>query len=105
VSIWLDSAAGPLSVTVAEASGVDQLVHSILREFVFDVAWYMPPFVVVALLVAAYSARRSLLPSRAASAQASEIGPESIALRLPEADVPSCRFHERCSGDQARVPP
>jgi hypothetical protein len=52
VSIKLDSAAGPLSVTVAEASGGDQLVHSILREFVFDIAWYVPPFVAVALMLA-----------------------------------------------------
>jgi signal transduction histidine kinase len=89
VSIKLDSAAGLLSVTVAEASGGDLLVHSILREFVFDVAWYVPPFVAVALLLAAYSVRRSLLPLRAASARASAIGPESIALRLPETDVPS----------------
>src|SRR6516162_4044358 len=89
VSIKLDSAAGPLSVTVAEASGADQLVHSILREFVFDIAWYVPPFVAVALLLAAYRVRRSLLPLRAASAQASAIGPESIALRLPERDVPT----------------
>src|SRR6516164_9854509 len=89
VSIKLDSAAGPLSVTVAEASGGDQLVHSILREFVFDIAWYVPPFVAVALLLAAYSVRRSLLPLRAASARASAIGPGSIALRLPEADVPT----------------
>jgi two-component system, OmpR family, sensor histidine kinase TctE len=89
VTIKLDSAAGPLSVTVAEASGGNQLVHSILREFVFDVAWYVPPFVAVALLLAAYSVRRSLLPLRAASAQASAIGPASIALRLPETDVPT----------------
>jgi two-component system, OmpR family, sensor histidine kinase TctE len=89
VSIRLDSAAGPLSVLVAEASGGDQLVHSILREFVFDIAWYVPPFVAVALLLAAYSVRRSLLPLRAASAQASAIGPESIALRLPQANVPT----------------
>src|SRR5215472_10108171 len=89
VSIKLDSAAGPLSVTVAEASGADQLVHSILREFVFDIAWYVPPFVALALLLAAYSVRRSLLPLRAASAQASAIGPESLALRLPETDVPT----------------
>jgi signal transduction histidine kinase len=89
VSIRLDSAAGPISVLVAEASGSDQLVHSMLREFVFDIAWYVPPFVAAALLLAVYSVRRSLLPLRAASAQASAIGPESIALRLPEADVPS----------------
>jgi hypothetical protein len=48
VSIKLDSGARPVSVTVAEASGGDQLVHSILREFVFDIACYVPPFVVVA---------------------------------------------------------
>jgi signal transduction histidine kinase len=89
ISIKLDSAAGPVAVLVAEASGGDQLVHSILREFVFDIAWYVPPFVAVALLLAAYSVRRSLLPLRAASAQASAIGPASIALRLPEASVPT----------------
>jgi two-component system, OmpR family, sensor histidine kinase TctE len=89
VSIRLDSAAGPLSVLVAEISGGSQLVHSILREFVFDIAWYVPLFVPLALLLAAFSVRRSLLPLRTASAQASVIGPGSIALRLPEADVPT----------------
>ena len=89
VSIRLESAAGPLSVLVAEVSGGNQLVHSILREFVFDIAWYVPPFVALALLLAAFSVRRSLLPLRTASAQAGAIGPGSIALRLPEADVPT----------------
>lgn len=89
VTVRLDSAAGPVSVLVAEVSGGDQLAHSILREFVFDIGWYVPPFVALALLLAAYSVRRSLLPLRAASARASEIGPGSISLRLPEADVPS----------------
>ena len=89
VSIRLDSTAGPLSVLVAEASGSNQLVHTILREFVFDIAWYVPPFVALALLVAALSVRRGLLPLRAASAQASAIEPASIGLRLPEADVPA----------------
>jgi two-component system, OmpR family, sensor histidine kinase TctE len=89
VSVRLDSAAGPLSVLVAQISGGNQLIHSILREFVFDIAWYVPPFVAVALLLAAYSVRRSLRPLRAASAQASDIGPGSISLRLPETDVPT----------------
>jgi signal transduction histidine kinase len=69
--------------------GSDQLVHSILREFVFDIAWYVPPFVAIALLLAAYSVRRSLRPLRRASAQASHIGPGSISLRLPETNVPT----------------
>ena len=89
VSVRLDSAAGALSVLAAEVSGGNQLVHSILREFVFDVAWYVPPFVGLALLLAAFSVRRSLLPLRTASAQASAIGPGSIGLRLPETDVPT----------------
>jgi signal transduction histidine kinase len=89
VSMRLDSAAGPLSVLVAEMSGGDQLVHSILREFVFDIAWYVPPFVAIALLLATYSVRRSLRPLRAASAQAGDIGPGSISIRLPETDVPT----------------
>ncbi len=89
VGLRLDSAAGPLSVMVAQVSGGDQLVHSILREFVLDIAWYVPPFVALALLLAAYSVRRSLRPLRTASAQASYIGPGSISLRLPETDVPT----------------
>jgi signal transduction histidine kinase len=89
VSVRLDSAAGPLSVLIAEVSGSDQLVHSILREFVLDIAWYVPPFVALALLLAAYSVRRSLRPLRTASVQASDIGPGSISLRLPETDVPT----------------
>jgi signal transduction histidine kinase len=89
VGIRLDSAAGPLSVMVAQVSGGDQLVHSILREFVFDIAWYAPLFVAFALALAIYSVRRSLRPLRTASARASDIGPGSISIRLPEADVPS----------------
>ena len=88
VSMLLDSAAGPLSVTVAEVSGGNELVHSMLREFVFDVAWYVPLFVAVVLLLAVYSIRRSVRPLRAASAEASNIGPGSISIRLPEAEVP-----------------
>jgi signal transduction histidine kinase len=85
VSIRLNGAVGPLSVLVAEASGGNQLVHSILREFVFDIAWYVPLFVGTALLLAAYSVRRGLRPLRMASARASDIGPGSISIRLPEA--------------------
>jgi len=80
ISVRLDSAAGTLSVLVAQVAGGDQLVHSILREFVFDIAWYVPPFVAVALLLATYSVRRSLRPLRSVSAQASDIGPGSISI-------------------------
>jgi len=89
VSVLLDSAAGPLSVMVAEVSGGNQLVHTMLREFVFDVAWYVPLFVAAVVLLAIDSVRRSVRPLRAASAEARNIGPGSISIRLPEADVPT----------------
>jgi signal transduction histidine kinase len=89
ISIQLDSAAGPLSVLVAQKAGGDQFVHSVLREFVFDIAWYVPPFVALALLLAIYRVRNSLRPLREASVRASAIGPDSIAIRLPEAEVPA----------------
>lgn len=89
ISILLDSAAGPISVLVAQTAGGDQLVHSILREFVFDIAWYIPPFVALALLLAAYRVRTSLRPLREASARAIAIGPNAITIRLPEAGVPA----------------
>jgi signal transduction histidine kinase len=89
LSIQLDSAAGPISVLVVEATGGNQLVRSVLREFVFDLAWYVPPFVALALLLASYRVRRSLRPLRVASARASAIEPASIAIRLPETDVPT----------------
>ena len=89
LSIQLDSAAGPVSVLVGETADSNQLAHSILREFVFDLAWYVPPFVALALLLARYRVRSSLRPLRSASERASAIGPESIAIRLPETDVPT----------------
>jgi signal transduction histidine kinase len=45
----------------------------------------VPLFVGTALLLAAYSVRRGLRPLRMASARASDIGPGSISIRLPEA--------------------
>ncbi len=89
LSVQTDSAAGPVSVAVAQRAGGDQLVHAILREFVLDTAWYVPPFAALTLLLAVYRVRRSLQPLRAASDRARGIGPEAISLRLPETDVPA----------------
>jgi signal transduction histidine kinase len=89
LSVQLDSAAGPVSVAVAQRAGGNELVHAILREFVIDTGWYVPPFAAFTLLLAVYRVRRSLRPLRAASDRAMDIGPEAISLRLPETDVPA----------------
>jgi signal transduction histidine kinase len=89
MSVQLDSPAGPISIAVAEISGGDQLVHAILADFIADVAWYIPPFAALVLLVAIYRVRRGLRPLQEASDRASRITPESIAIRLSETDVPA----------------
>src|SRR6266704_3475574 len=51
LGISFDSAAGPLSIWVARATGADALVHSLLREFVLDIAWVIPLFVLLTLFI------------------------------------------------------
>jgi signal transduction histidine kinase len=89
IAVRLDSAAGPTSVLVAQVSGNDQLIHSILREFVSDIGWYIPLFAALVLALAIYRVRSSLRSLLAASDRAIAIGPESISTRLPEAGVPA----------------
>lgn len=89
ISARLDSAAGPISVLVAQVSGGAQLVHSILREFVSDIGWYIPLFAALVLSLAIYRVRSSLRPLLAASDRASTIGPEAISTRLPKTGVPA----------------
>jgi len=89
LDIRLDSAAGPVSVTVAEAGDADPLLHAMLREFVFDVAWIIPVFVAATLLVGIFAIRGGLRPLRQASEQATRVDPGAISVRLPTRDLPS----------------
>jgi len=84
-----DSRAGPLSVTVARAATSDELVHSVLREFVLDIAWIIPLIVAATLLIGVFGIRRGLLPLRQVSAKAAAIDPGSMSIRLPEEGLPS----------------
>jgi hypothetical protein len=78
LSMRLDSGTGPVSVTVARVTDTDALIHTMLREFVIDVAWIIPLFVgrpslwassrsVAALNRCAKSRRRPLRSSQARS--------------------------------------
>jgi signal transduction histidine kinase len=88
LGLKLDSAAGPVSVWVARASGTTALIHSMLEEFVFDVAWVIPLFMFLALGIAILSIRKALKPVRALSDIAGSIGPSATAVRLPQASLP-----------------
>ncbi|PWV65703.1 sensor histidine kinase [Plasticicumulans acidivorans] len=61
---------------------------SLLEEFIGHLAWLWVPFVVVLLVVNLMIIRRALLPLRQVSATAAGIGPENVAARLPEVDLP-----------------
>jgi signal transduction histidine kinase len=89
LGISVDSAAGPVSVWVARANGATALVHSMLEEFVFDIAWVIPLFMLLALGIAILTTRRALAPVRALSEVAGSIGPSTTAVRLPQASLPS----------------
>ena len=88
LGLRLDSAAGPVSVWVARAGGTNALVHSMLEEFVFDIAWVIPLFMLLALGIAIFAIRKALRPVRELSDVAGSIGPSTTAVRLPQAGLP-----------------
>jgi signal transduction histidine kinase len=89
LSIGLDSAAGPLSITVARATQADVLASALLREFVIDVAWAGPLLLLIALTVGIFVIRRGLRPIREVSEIAATIGPNATSIRLSDANLPT----------------
>jgi signal transduction histidine kinase len=89
LGLTVDSAAGPLSIWVARAAGATALVHSLLEEFVLDIAWVIPLFMLLALGVAILAIRSTLRPIREVSDIAASIGPGATSVRLPQANLPN----------------
>ena len=89
LSIAEDSAAGPLSISVAQAGGAHAMVESVIDEFAFDIAWIIPVIVVLTLVAGVLAIRSGLAPVTRASQIAAEIGPSTTAVRLPEQDIPT----------------
>lgn len=89
LTIRQDSAAGPLSVTVARASDADALAEALLKEFALKIAWVIPLFAATTLLVAIWSIRQGLRPVLAVSERAAAIGPDAIGVRLPKDGLPT----------------
>ena len=89
LSMVLSSAAGPLLVTVVHEPEINQLVHTILRGFVFHIGWLIPIFLAITLAIGILAIRSGLRPLRDVSHMASAIGPSATAIRLPESNLPS----------------
>jgi two-component system, OmpR family, sensor histidine kinase TctE len=88
LSIALDSAAGPLWISVAQAGEANTLVQSLLWEFGNDLTWIIPLFLLVTLAIGAFAIRGGLKPVKAVAAMAAAIGPEATSVRLPEHNLP-----------------
>lgn len=88
-TIRQDSAAGPLSVTVARASDADALAEALLKEFAYKIAWLIPLFAAATLSIAIWSIRRGLRPVLAVSERAAAIAPDATGVRLPTAGLPA----------------
>lgn len=89
LGVTQSSAAGPVAVFVARAADADVLIHSLLREFVFDVAWVIALLFAVTLAIGVLAIRSGLKPVRQLSEMAAGIGPSSTAVRLPDRNVPN----------------
>ena len=89
LTVEAGSPAGPLSVSVARAAGANALVSSLLREFVFDVAWASPLLMLATLGIAVLVVRNGLQPVRDVSRIAAGIGPGTTSLRLASDDLPT----------------
>ena len=89
LSIELNSAAGPISISVARAADANALVQSLLREFVLDIAWLIPLLFLITLGIGAVAIQSGLEPIRKVSELAAGIGPNATSIRLPEEHLPS----------------
>jgi signal transduction histidine kinase len=89
LTIVKDSAAGPVSVSVAHAADADFLVESLLREFVLDLGWIVPLLVTLTLVVGVVAIQSAFKPIEEISKMAAGIAPDAMSIRLPEKNLPS----------------
>jgi signal transduction histidine kinase len=89
LSVSLESAVGPLSISVARSGGADALVYSLLRKFIHDIIWAVSFLVLAALAIGILAIRSGLKSVRGVSELAAAIGPQATSVRLLDKDLPS----------------
>ena len=89
LSVALQTAAGPMWISVARTEGSDTLIRSILREFVVNAIWVSPLLMLATLAIGIFAIRNGLKPVREVSRMAASIGPDATSVRLPEQDLPT----------------
>jgi signal transduction histidine kinase len=89
LSLAFDGPLGPLSVSVARTGDTNVLAHSVLREFLVDIAWLVPLLILITLGIGVWVIRGGLRPVLQISEMAASIGPDRTSVRLPEENLPS----------------
>jgi len=89
LSVALQTAAGPMWISVARTEGSDALIRSLLREFVLHAIWVSPLLMLATLTIGIFAIRNGLKPVREISRMASSIGPDATSVRLPERNLPT----------------
>src|SRR5262249_18837852 len=89
LSVALQTAAGPMWISVARTEGSDALVKSLLREFVFNAIWVSPLLMLATLAIGIFAIRNGLKPVREISRMAASIGPHATSVRLPVQNLPT----------------
>ena len=72
LSVALQTAAGPMWISVARTEGSDALIRSILREFVVNAIWVSPLLMLATLAIGIFAIRNGLKPVREVCAIAIE---------------------------------
>src|SRR5215813_8671771 len=89
LSVAVQTAAGPMWISVARTEGSDALIRSILREFVVNAIWVSPLLMLATLAIGIFAIRNGLKPVREVSQMAASIGPDATSVRLPERNLPT----------------
>jgi signal transduction histidine kinase len=89
LSVALQTAAGPMWISVARTEGSDALIRSILREFLFNAVWVSPLLMLATLAIGIFAIRNGLKPVREISQMAASIGPDATSVRLFEQNLPT----------------
>lgn len=89
LNVALQTAAGPMWISVARTEGSDALIRSILREFVVNAIWVSPLLMLATLAIGIFAIRNGLKPVREVSRMAASIGPDATSVRLPEQNLPT----------------
>src|SRR5262249_23713257 len=89
LSVALQTAVGPMWISVSRTEGSDALIKSLLREFVVNAIWVSPLLMLATLGIGIFAIRNGLKPVREISRMVASIGPDATSVRLPEQNLPT----------------